>query len=225
MLEYSVVIPVYNEIESLDTLFEELKTQMDTLQSPYDIIFVNDGSSDGSLEKLRDFQKEFPSLVRLIDLPTRQGQTYALRKGIQEASGRIVVTLDADLQNDPADIPRLLAKFTEGYDVVCGWRKSRRDLPLKISLSKLGNVAQRVFTGMRIHDISCTLRAYKRECVRQLTLDWEGQHRFIPLILSKKGFKVGEIVSNHRQRQFGFSKYSHKRIFRIVTDFFRVLQG
>ncbi len=222
MFEYSVVTPVYNETESLSPLFAQLKSQLDALHSPYEVIFVNDGSTDGSLQKLREFQKEFPERVRVIHLPQRQGQTYALKVGIGQAIGRIIITLDADLQNDPADIPKLLAKISEGYDLVCGWRKSRHDTPLKMALSKFGNVLQRIFTGMTIHDISCTLRAYKRECAKQLSLEWEGQHRFIPLILSKKGFKVSEIVSNHRVRQYGFSKYGHKRIFRVMTDFFRV---
>lgn len=223
MPEYSVIIPVFNEIGSLDILFTEVKEQMDALGSSYEVVFVNDGSSDGSLAKLQDFKKRFPAVVRMMDLPQRKGQTHALKIGLQQAQGQVVITLDADLQNDPADIPRLLAKMGEGYDVVCGWRKARRDLPLKMALSKLGNILQRISTGMPIHDISCTLRAYKRECAQKLPLNWEGQHRFIPLILAKKGFKVGEIISHHRKRKYGFSKYSHKRIFKVITDFFKIM--
>jgi len=138
--------------------------------------------------------------------------------------GNVAVTLDADLQNDPADIPKLLKKMEEGYDCVCGWRKSRQDTLLKAGLSKFGNIMQRLLTGMRIHDVSCTLRAYRKECVPDIALNWEGQHRFIPLSLSLQGYKIGEIVSNHRKRQFGSTKYSHKRIFRVVSDFFKILK-
>ena len=224
MLEFSIVIPVYNEEESLDPLFTELKSQMDSLKRPYEIIFVDDCSADNSLTKMEGYQRKFPSLVQVIRLPQRSGQTYAMRQGLAALKGAVAITLDADLQNDPADIPKLLKKMQAGYDMVCGWRKDRMDLPLKKSLSKFGNVLQRSFSGLKIHDVSCTLRAFKRECIPYIALDWEGQHRFIPLSVSKKGYKVGEVVSHHRQRKFGYSKYSHKRIFKVVTDFFKVLK-
>ena len=223
MPDYSVVVPVYNEEESLDPLFREIKAQMDLLGHPYEIIFVDDRSSDTSLAKMESYKSRYPSLVNIVKLPERSGQTYALRKGLDPAKGAVVITLDADLQNDPADIPRLLKKMEEGYDMVCGWRKDRMDRPLKKFLSKLGNVLQRSISGLGIHDVSCTLRAFKSECIPHIDLEWEGQHRFIPLSLSKNGFKIGEIVSHHRQRKFGYSKYSHKRIFRVVADFFKVL--
>lgn len=223
MFEYSVVVPVYNEEGSLDALFKEIKEQMDALNSPYEIVFVDDCSSDGSFSKLEGFQKKWPESTHLVKLSQRSGQTHAMRKGLDSSRGRFVITLDADLQNDPADIPRLLAKMNEGYDMVCGWRKERMDTPLKKYLSKLGNVAQRLISGLAIHDVSCTLRVFKRECVPSVALNWEGQHRFIPLSLFKNGYRIGEIVSHHRQRRFGVSKYSHRRIFRVVVDFFRML--
>jgi len=225
MIEYSIVIPVYNEEESLSLLFDEMKRAMDPLQKFYQIIFVNDCSSDRSPHILKGFQEMAPDVVEVINLPQRSGQTFAMKKGLEAAEGNIVVTLDADLQNDPSDIPRLLEKMNEGYDVVCGWRKARQDKRLKAILSKIGNILQRIITGMTIHDVSCTLRAYKKECVRKIPLNWKGQHRFIPLCLSLQGYRAGEIISHHRLRQFGHSKYSHKRIFRVMMDFFRILMA
>ena len=223
MPDHSVVVPVYNEEDSLAPLFREIKEQMDAIKRPYEMIFVDDCSSDSSLVKLEAYQKQYPAIVRIVKLSSRSGQTTAMRKGLEAVKGAIAITLDADLQNDPADIPRLLKKMDEGFDMVCGWRKDRQDLTLKKSLSKFGNVLQRMFSSLKIHDVSCTLRAFKRECIPAIALDWEGQHRFIPLSAAKKGFKIGEIVSHHRQRQFGYSKYSHRRIFKVITDFFRVL--
>jgi len=225
MPEYSIVIPVLNEEESLEVLFSELKTQLDALQASCEIIFINDCSTDRSLPIMESLRQQYPELVYIVTLPQRSGQTYALRTGLKVARGAVVITLDADLQNDPADISKLIARMREGYDVVCGWRRDRQDPPLKKVLSKLGNVLQRIFTGMKIHDVSCTLRAYKRECLADLKLQWEGQHRFIPLMLSKKKYKIGEIVSHHRTRRFGYSKYSHKRIFKVIADFFKVWLG
>lgn len=223
-VSYSVVIPVYNEEESLRPLFAEVLQAMASMKKPYEIVFVNDCSSDQSLPIMKDFQKGLPEVVRIIDLPQRSGQTFGLRRGLDAAQGEIAATLDADLQNDPMDIPKMVKKMDEGYDCVCGWRKARQDTLLKAGLSKFGNVMQRLFTGMRIHDVSCTLRIYKKECVDKITLNWEGQHRFIPLSLSLQGYRIGEIESNHRLRQFGTTKYSHKRVFRVVGDFFKILK-
>lgn len=224
-IKYSIVIPVYNEEGSLKPLFTELVAVMTPINKPYEIVFVNDCSSDQSLLIMENFQKEFPEVVRIVDLDKRSGQTLGLRKGFDTSKGEIAVTLDADLQNDPADIPKMLKKMEEGFDCVCGWRKARQDTPLKAILSKMGNILQRLFTGMKIHDVSCTLRIYKRICIDKIALNWEGQHRFIPLSLSLQGYRVGEVVSNHRLRKFGKTKYSHKRIFRVIVDFFKVLKA
>jgi glycosyltransferase involved in cell wall biosynthesis len=222
-IEYSLVIPVYNEEESLETLIFEIQEVMTSLKGSYEIVFVNDFSDDRSTDILEDYSRKLLNIVRVITLTRRSGQTMALRKGLQESKGKFVVTLDADLQNDPADIPRMLKKLEEDYDCVCGWRKERQDTMLKSKLSKFGNVLQRFFTGLKIHDTSCTLRVYKREYVDKISLNWEGQHRFIPLSLSLQGYKIGEIVSHHRKRKFGITKYGHKRIFRVIFDFFRIL--
>lgn len=224
-LDYSVIIPVFDEEESLKPLFAELLQIMTPLNRRYEIVFIDDCSSDGSPAVLEGLRREFPEAVRVVRLSRRSGQTSALRAGLDAAGGEVVITLDADLQNDPADIPRLLKKMGEGYDCVCGWRKARQDTWLKAGLSKCGNILQRLLTGIKIHDVSCTLRAYKRSCVGDIALDWDGQHRFIPLTLSLKGYRVGEVVSNHRPRQFGASKYSHRRIVRVIADFFRVLRA
>jgi len=222
--DYSVVIPVHNEEGSLETLFEELQNELRALGRPYEIIFVDDCSSDASPKLLARFRQRDPS-VKIVTLSPRSGQTFAMKQGFAAAKGEFVITLDADLQNDPADIPKLLDKMQEGYDVVCGWRKARQDRPLKMVLSKLGNLLQRRFTGMDIHDVSCTLRVYRRKCLPDIALDWEGQHRFIPVVLSRRGYKVGEIVSHHRKRRFDTSKYGHDRILRVVADFFRVISS
>lgn len=223
--EYSIVIPVYNEQGSLGVLWGEVSMVMRGLEKPFEVIFVNDGSSDQSAELLSELKRSWPEQIKVIHLMQRRGQTFALRQGLQAAQGTVVITLDADLQNDPADIPKLLAKLNEGYDVVCGWRKQRQDQFLKTLLSKLGNVLQQALTRLSVHDVSCTLRAYQRSCVARIPLNWEGQHRFIPLCLALQGLRVGEVVVNHRERKFGSSKYSHKRIFRVMTDFGRILKA
>ena len=223
-MDYSIVIPLYNEVDSLKIILSEIKEAMKMCGGAYEVIFVNDGSTDGSGNLLNRWAREAPLIVKAIDLPQRQGQTQALRTGLAQAQGAIVITLDADLQNDPADIPRLILKMKKGYGCVCGWRKARQDTFLKAVFSKLGNILQRMFTGLTIHDVACTLRAYKASWAAKIPLNWEGQHRFIPLSLSLQGCRIGEIVAHHRERKFGYSKYSHKRIFKVVVDFFRILK-
>ena len=222
-LDFTLVIPVFNEEECLSDMYKEVKQVMQKMDKVFEVVFVNDCSNDRSAEILKSFQEQDGSQVQIITLNKRSGQTFAMRTGLNAARGSYVVTLDADLQNDPADIPKMLEKLSQGYDCVCGWRKAREDTPLKAGLSKFGNVMQRLISGLKIHDVSCTLRIYRKENVDKITLNWEGQHRFIPLSLSLQGFKIGEIVSNHRKRRYGITKYSHKRVFRVVVDFFKIL--
>lgn len=224
-IKYSIVIPLYNEEKSLKPLLGEVLAAAAPLKNVYEIIFVNDGSCDRSSQILEEFARQLPEVIRVVHLKTRSGQTFALREGFQKARGEIIITMDADLQNDPADIPGLLEKMREGYDCVCGWRKEREDTPLKAGLSKLGNISQRMLTRLKIHDVSCTLRVYRRECLKNLRLEREGQHRFIPLMLFLEGHKIGEIVSRHRRRQFGKTKYNHRRIFRVAGDFLKILSA
>ena len=224
-MDFSVVVPVYNEEESLEVLVREVEKVKDELQGEFELILVDDYSDDQTPDILRELKSE-KDWIRVLMLNQRSGQTSAMRQGLDLAQGEIAFTLDADLQNDPADIPRLVKKMQKtGADCVCGWRRSRQDTWLKAILSKSGNVLQRLFTGLKIHDVSCTLRAYKKHCVPKVPLNWEGQHRFIPLCLSLQGFHIEEIESNHRLRKFGYSKYTHKRIFRVIIDFFRILKS
>lgn len=219
---FSVVIPVYNEEESVEPLYKELCQALDPLKQSYEMIFVDDGSSDRTAHILESLQGK-DSRIHIITLPQRHGQTYALRQGLGAVLGKAVVTLDADLQNDPADIPKMLKELNKGYDVICGWRYPRQDQPLKVLLSRWGNTFQKALTGLTIHDVSCTLRVYSKDCWEKIPLNWEGQHRFIPLCLALQGFRVGEVVSHHRQRRFGTSKYNHGRIFKVIMDFGRIL--
>ncbi|MCA9409042.1 MAG: glycosyltransferase family 2 protein [Candidatus Omnitrophica bacterium] len=224
LMDYSIVIPVYNEEGSLRILIEEIIQIFEKQNGCFEIVLVNDASNDQTPIILSVLEREHLNIVRVINLNSRNGQTLAMRKGLDQSLGNVVITMDADLQNDPADIPAIIKKIQEGYDCVCGWRKDRQDTWLKAGLSKSGNILQRLFTGLSIHDVSCTLRAYRRDVVARIPLNWEGQHRFIPLSLSLQGLKITEVVSNHRSRQFGRSKYGHKRIFRVVKDFFRILK-
>jgi dolichol-phosphate mannosyltransferase len=146
-----------------------------------------------------------------------------LQQGIIAAQGSILITLDADLQNDPADIPYLVLKMQGGYDMVCGWRRTRNDPWLKVFFSRSANSILRVLTGFPAHDVSCTLRAYRRSCFAAFRWEGEGRHRFIPLIMYYRGFQVGEILAEHRPRRFGVSKYHHGRLFMVIKDFLRIL--
>jgi len=221
--QISIVVPVYNEEESLLDLFREFESVLPGMGLSYEIIFVNDGSSDNSPQLLSALERENPGTVRVMTFAQRNGQTAAMKAGLNAAQGEIVVTMDADLQNDPADIPFLILKLQGVFDCVCGWRRDRQDKPLKAMLSKTGNVLQRSLTGLNVHDTSCTLRAYRAPCAEHIVLERDGQHRFIPLSLSLQGFRVGEILAHHRGRRYGYSKYSHKRIGKVIVDFFRVL--
>jgi len=219
----SIIVPVYNEEESLKPLFSEILQIIVPLNFPYEIIFINDGSSDDSLSIINEFKLQFPEVVEVCSSSNRSGQTSAMKEGFSLARGKVIVTLDADLQNDPRDIPKLLTKLKEGFDCVCGWRKSRQDTRIKAFFSKSGNMLQRILTGFGVHDLSCTLRIYKKECVGKIALTEEGQHRFIPLSLFLQGYKVGEVIANHRMRKYGVSKYSHKRLVKVVIDFLKII--
>jgi len=220
---YSIIVPVYNEQESLRPLTQEIFEAMRQMPGGYEIVFVNDASGDHSLQIIRDLCARHET-VHLIDLDSRHCQTLALQRGIEAARGDILITMDADLQNDPSDIPQLIDKISQGFDVCCGWRRSRQDKFFKMLLSKTGNIFQRLFNRCPVHDVSCTLRAYRSKCFKDFSLSWEGQHRFIPLILSLRGWRITEIVCHHRPRKFGHSKYTHKRIFKVVRDFIKVLR-
>ena len=220
---YSVIIPIHNEEQSLPQLWFEIIQVMTDIKEPFELIFINDGSSDSSAEVMNALQNEDRCSIDIINIEKRKGQTFALKKGFEAARGAVVISLDADLQNDPADIPKFLAKLNAGYDVVCGWRKERQDNFFKKVFSNIGNFCQRSLTGLCVHDTACTMRVYERSCIDAIPLNWEGQHRFVPLAMALQGFRVGEVAVNHRPRMYGSSKYRKRRMFKVIFDFFRVI--
>jgi dolichol-phosphate mannosyltransferase len=213
----SAILPVYDEAESLPTLLEKLTGILEGLGTRYEIVVVNDGSKDGSMDVLRAAVKQYPHL-RVVDFTRNYGQTAALMAGFDHSRGEIVVTLDADLQNDPADIPMLLAKIDEGYDVVSGWRADRKDAAISRNfLSRVANSMISYVSGVRLRDYGCTLKAYRRSIASNLRLYGE-MHRMIPIYASWVGAKVIEVPVRHHARQFGRSKYGLMRIVKVVLD-------
>ncbi|AKB29604.1 Glycosyl transferase, family 2 [Methanosarcina siciliae T4/M] len=216
-VELSIVIPAYNEEESVVPCYWEVIEALKPLGKSYEIIFLDDGSTDSTFEKLNELSKT-DNRLRVLKLRKNFGQSAALRAGFDHAEGRYIITMDADLQNDPHDIPLLLQKLeSEDFDVVCGWRYSRKDTFSKKVYSKFANYLRKKLTHEQIHDSGCTLRAYKKECVNNLELYGE-LHRYIPAMLGWKGYRIGEIKINHRERQYGKTKYNWKRLFRGFLD-------
>jgi glycosyltransferase involved in cell wall biosynthesis len=218
--EVSVVIPVFNEAENVEDLHEQLTAVLAGLARPYEIVIVDDGSSDGTLERLLALEARDPRL-RVLCLRRNFGQTAAFSAGFDHSRGDVVVTSDGDLQNDPADIPRLLAKLDEGFDLVCGWRQKRQDPLSKRLPSFFANRLISWATGVRLHDYGCSLKAIRAEVVRNLRLYGE-MHRFIPAVASWMGVRVAELPVKHRPRTRGASKYGIGRTVRVVLDLFTV---
>lgn len=213
----SVIIPVYNEEESVSALYERLREVLERLNEPYEIIFVDDGSHDGSVAFL-DAACESSPHVKVIRLRRNFGQTAALTAGFDAATGNVIVTMDSDLQNDPADIPRLLDKLSEGYDIVSGWRRERHDPWITKSLpSMLSNKLASWLTGVALHDFGCTLKAYRREVIDEIHLYGE-LHRYIPAVAASVGVRVAEIEVTHQARKYGQSKYGITRLVRGLLD-------
>ncbi|RTZ61357.1 MAG: glycosyltransferase, partial [Gammaproteobacteria bacterium] len=217
----SVVIPVYNEEENLKPLYGELKEVLKSLPYEYEIIFVDDGSTDGSYEILKKLALE-DKKVKVIRFRRNYGQTAAMYAGFQYAQGDVIITMDGDLQNDPHDIPKLLEKINEGYDIVSGWRKNRKDPFLtRILPSKIANWIISKVTGVHLHDYGCTLKAYRKEVAKNFRL-YGDMHRFLPAVAKSFGAKITEIVVNHRPRIHGRSKYGIGRTVRVILDIFLV---
>ena len=210
----SIVIPVYNEEENLIPLHEELKAVLDLISVEYEFIFVDDGSTDKSIEILRKL-RESDNHTQIIKLRRNYGQTAALLAGFNSTSGETVISIDADLQNDPNDIPALLEKMEESWDVVCGWRRERNDPISKRIPSKISNWLARRIMDVKVHDLGCTLRAYRKKAVENLELYGE-LHRYLPVLISLQGFKITEVKVNHREREHGKTKYG---VSRIITGF------
>ena len=215
--ELSVVVPIFNEEDSVPRLIEELVRALRPTGRTFEIVLVDDGSTDKSWELIAAHRETVPELTG-VKLSANRGQTPALMAGLQSSRGEIVVTMDGDLQNDPADIPQLLAKLEEGYEIVSGWRKSRKDKLLSRRFpSVVANRLTRWLTGITIHDNGCALKAYRGSLVRSVEL-YSDFHRFIVPLAQMGGARVAEVVTNHRARQFGSSKYGLSRIFKVMAD-------
>ena len=212
----SVVVPVYNEADNLLALFEDLGDVLLGLRQPWEVLFVDDGSVDESPRVLRQLASK-DDKIKVLTLRRNFGQTAATMAGIDHASGDVVVVMDGDGQNDPAEIPALLDKLAEGYDVVSGWRRERRDTRFRVWLSRAANRLISCISGVRLHDYGCSLKAYRREILRSVRLYGE-MHRFIPIYARWQGARVAEIPVNHRPRLAGSSKYGFERIFKVVLD-------
>ena len=217
----SIVVPIYNEEESLPFLVNQLLEVLQPMQEAFELVLVNDGSSDNSAEVIRKLSFEIPELVGVL-LRKNYGQTAAMAAGFDISSGDIVVTLDGDLQNDPADIPLLVNKIRDGFDLVSGWRFRRQDAAISRKLpSKIANRLIGKVTGVRLNDYGCSLKAYRKEVLTDMRLYGE-LHRFLPVLANIEGARITEVKVNHRARQFGSSKYGIDRTFRVLMDLLTV---
>jgi glycosyltransferase involved in cell wall biosynthesis len=216
----SVVVPVCNEAESVAPLFGELRTALDALDREWEVLFVDDGSTDGTFAALTRLHASEPS-VRIVRLRRNFGKATALAAGFAEAGGDIVVTIDGDGQDDPAEIGRLLAKLDEGFDLVSGWKTRRRDPWRRRAVSRIFNAVTGRVSGLRLHDLNCGLKAYRAEVLRGLRLYGE-LHRFIPVLAHYRGFRVAELPVSHRPREHGRSRYGMERYLRGFFDLLTV---
>lgn len=216
-MDVSIVIPFLNEAPNLKPLCEELKAALDPLGKDYEVLFIDDGSTDEGVQVLEDFRAQMPQ-IKVVSFRRNFGQTAAMVAGLDYSQGEVVVTLDADRQNDPADIPAMIAKVEEGFDMACGWRFDRQDTFLSRRLpSILANRLISKITDVRLHDYGCTLKAMTKEVAKRITLYGE-MHRFIPAVASGVGARIAEVKVNHRARTAGESKYGISRTFRVILD-------
>lgn len=216
----SVVVPLLNEEQSLDALYHEIAAVLESRSDPFEVVFVDDGSTDGSMSVLNRLHDETTNVV-VVHLRRNFGKAAALQAGFLEARGDIVVTIDADLQDDPAEIPMLLAKLDEGFDLVSGWKTRRNDPWTRRLLSRVFNWATGVVSGVRLHDVNCGLKAYRAEVLRGMRIYGE-LHRFLPVLAAYRGFRVAEIPVNHRARAHGRSRYGPQRYIRGFFDLLSV---
>lgn len=221
-MKISIIIPVYNEAENLPLLYKALHETMDTLGMPWQVVFVDDGSTDGSLRVLEEIGSTDPNHSRVVVLRRNFGQTAAIAAGIDHSDGDVIILMDADLQNDPADIPMMVDKINDGYEVVSGWRVNRQDTFLTRTLpSRLANGLISAVTGVHLHDYGCTLKAYRREVITGFRLYGE-MHRFIPAYANLVGAKMIEVPVHHHPRKFGKAKYGLERTIKVILDLFTV---
>ena len=221
-MEVSVIIPAYNEEESLKELHQQLRDTFGRMGRRYEMIFVDDGSTDNSYRVMRDIKRMDYRHVKIIRFRRNFGKSAALSAGFEKAEGRSVITLDADLQDDPAEIPNLLKKLSEGYDLVSGWKKVRHDPLSKTIPSRFFNFVTGVLTGIKIHDFNCGLKAYRREVTKVVNVYGE-LHRYVPVLAHWEGFRVGEVPVQHRKRKYGKTKFGVTRFWRGFLDLLTVL--
>ncbi|MBN1354533.1 MAG: glycosyltransferase family 2 protein [Candidatus Omnitrophica bacterium] len=220
-MDISIIIPFYNEKESIPPLVSQLKKLVENFKRKIEIIFTDDGSTDGSFEVLKKLKGDAP-YIKIIRFKRNFGQTAALAAGFKNSRGDIIVTMDSDLQNDPSDIPTLVSEIEKGSDIVSGWRKNRKDPFLsRIVPSRIANAVISWYTGVKLHDYGCTLKAYRRDVLKNINLYGE-LHRFIPVLLSWSGSTIKEIPVNHRPRKFGKSKYGILRTINVILDLITV---
>ena len=216
----SIIIPVYNEQDNLPLLMEKISAVLPKLGDSTEVILINDGSTDGSLTVMKILKEKY-SAVRIISLDRNRGQSAAFDRGFRSARGDIIVTLDADLQNDPEDIPKLVDKL-ESCDMAYGWRRDRKDPPLKLASSSIANFIRNKVTGEDIKDTGCSLKAYKKHCLEKIKL-YDGMHRFLPTLARMEGFRAEEVEVSHNPRRYGKTKYNlSKRLVSPLLDLLAV---
>jgi glycosyltransferase involved in cell wall biosynthesis len=218
----SIIVPIFNEEDNIGVFYKEATHALEEVDFSFEIIFVNDGSIDSSGQKLKELSGS-DKRVKIIEFRRNYGQTTAIMAGFDYASGQIIVPIDGDMQNDPKDIPRLIAKIKEGYDVCSGWRKIRKDYLITRKFpSWIANKLISLMSGVKLHDYGCTLKAYKKEIIEDIRLYGE-MHRFIPIYASWQGAKIAEIHVEHHPRSHGKSKYGMERVFKVILDLIVVM--
>ena len=220
-MDISLVIPLYNEAESLTELTQKVSSELRKIDKKFEIVFIDDGSYDDSFKILNELKQKH-SEIKIIQFNRNFGKSAALSEGFKVANGEIVITMDADLQDDPREIPNLIAEVEKGYDLVSGWKKKRNDPINKTIPSKFFNIITRHLTGIKIHDFNCGLKAYRKQVIKAIPVYGE-LHRYLPVLAHWLGFKVGELIVTHHPRQFGFSKFGIKRFFNGFFDLLTVL--
>jgi len=220
-LDYSVIVPLLNEEESLPELYQNLSEEISRLSEKYELIFIDDGSTDNSYNVLKSIRNK-DDKVRIFQFQKNYGKSAALDLGFSEAEGDIVITIDADLQDDPCEIPKLVSKLNEGYDIVSGWKKNRKDPLNKTIPSKIFNFVTSILTGIKIHDFNCGLKCFRKIVVKNIRVYGE-LHRYIPALAAFEGFKVDEVKVVHHPRKFGKSKYGAARFFYGFFDLITVM--
>ena len=219
--DLSIIIPLYNEQDSLRELAERIYDTLKDSELKYEIFFIDDGSSDNSLTILKEIYQKY-SGIKILSFRRNYGKSAALSEGFKLASGDIIVTMDADLQDDPAEIPNLLQRLNEGFDLISGWKKKRHDPLGKTIPSKLFNFTTAKLTGIKIHDFNCGLKAYRREVIKEIPI-YGSLHRYLPVLAHWKGFNVSELIVQHHPRVHGVTKYGWRRFFDGFFDLFTVL--